>query len=108
YYTGMVFEVIAEGERAVALAPNSADIAGWMGAIYNLSNRPEEAIPCAKRAMRLSPLPQAAIFYLLGIGYRMSARYEEAIASYKEALALDAEFIVSRMALAASYCFLGK
>lgn len=101
-------QAIVEGERAAALSPNSANIAIWTGTIYILSNRPEEAINCLKRAIRLSPVPQSLIIHLLGVCHRLSARNEEAIASYRGVLALDAEFFTSRMAMVPCLCSIGR
>ena len=48
---------VAEGERAVALEPNSAEIVAGLAAMLERADRLEEAMPLFKKAMRLSPIP---------------------------------------------------
>jgi TolB-like protein/predicted Zn-dependent protease len=47
------------------------------------SGRPEEAIELVKKAMRLSPYYPAWYLAVLGIAYRITGQYEEAITSFE-------------------------
>jgi len=52
---GKLEKAIAEGEKAIALAPNSPRNHILLAAALNVRARPEEAIVYAKKAMRLEP-----------------------------------------------------
>jgi len=48
-------QAIAEGERALVLAPNSADAHVWQAQILLLAGRPAEAVGLVEKAKRLNP-----------------------------------------------------
>ncbi|NIR17758.1 MAG: tetratricopeptide repeat protein, partial [Desulfobacterales bacterium] len=48
-------EAVAYGEKALALAPNFADVRAMLALPFLYSGRPEVAIDLVKDAMRLSP-----------------------------------------------------
>ena len=50
------------------------------------SGKPEEAIRLINKAMRLTPIYPSWYLTVLGTSYRMKERFEEAIATYREAL----------------------
>jgi adenylate cyclase len=101
---GQFEKAIAEGERAVAISPNGADVAFRAAHTYMLYGRPDEAIVLVKKAMRLNPIPPALYFNILGVSYRESKQYEEAISTFKEGIARYPEYILSRYALVTTYC----
>jgi tetratricopeptide (TPR) repeat protein len=72
-------KAVAYGEKALALAPNLADMTAAVAASFMYSGRPEEAIELVKKAMRLSPYYPAWYLAVLGIAYRLTGQYEEAI-----------------------------
>jgi tetratricopeptide (TPR) repeat protein len=76
--------------------------------ILALSGRPEEGIEFVKKAMRLNPIPPAYYLSYLGLAYRVSGQYEEAISAYKKALQKQPTFLFAHLGLAASYAPLGK
>src|SRR5262249_19689985 len=78
-------QAIAEGERAVALDPNNAYSAAHLGEVLNYEGRPEEAIGWLEKAMRLDPRYPFWFPVQLGLAYRMTGRYAEAIAAQKQA-----------------------
>ena len=99
------FEIaIAEGERAVSLGPSSAGVALRTAIINMWLGRPQEAIMLAKKAIRLNPIPSPSYFTILGISYRESKQYDEAIATLKEGIFHYPEFVLSHYALATVYC----
>ena len=100
-------EAIAEGERAVDMAPNSSFV--YAALAYSLKNagRPEEAIMLYKKAIRLSPLSDSWYFSDLGHCYGMLDRYEEAISAFKKAISISPESPYYHAYLAADYFLAG-
>ncbi len=98
-------QAIAEGERAIALDPNNADSYVWQANALNLAGRPEEALRMAEQARRLNP--HSPPFYLLqlGLAYRRTGRYAEAIATLKEAANRNPNLIAAHLHLALSHWF---
>lgn len=72
-----------------------------------MAGRPEETIALAEQALHLSPL---TINYLpiLGNAYRLTKRYEEAIATYKKILPRIPHHPNAHAGLAAVYSELGR
>jgi len=101
-------KAIAEGERALTMAPNSAFIHAALAFTLRHAGRPEEAIALFKKAIRLNPMPPAWYFSGLGVSYFDLGRYEEAMGEFRKALncAPDSQF--SHMGLAATYSELGR
>jgi adenylate cyclase len=74
-------KAVAYGEKALALAPNYSDITANTAVIFFYSGRPEEAIELIKKAMRLSPYYPSWYLPILGLSYRLTGQYKEAIAA---------------------------
>jgi adenylate cyclase len=72
-------KAVAYGEKALALAPNYADVQATIAIPLMYSGRAEEAIELVQNAMRLSPYYPAWYLPVLGIAYRFTGQYEEAI-----------------------------
>jgi adenylate cyclase len=109
YVVSRQFEkAIAEAERAVALSPSGAVVAGIAAAIHVHVGKPKEAIVLAKQAIRLCPVPLPFIFNILGVSFRESGQYKEAIATLKEGIARHPEWVLSHYALATVYCATGQ
>ena len=77
-------QAIAEGERAIALDPNNADSYARQAEVLNFAGRPEEALRVVEQAMRLNPRYPPFYLYELGLAYRLTGQYAEAIAALKE------------------------
>jgi adenylate cyclase len=101
-------QAIAAAERAVALAPNDAEGYARLGEILNFVGRPEEAMGMVEKAMRLNPRRQAIYLFYLGHAYRLTGRYEEAIAVLKEVLPRNPDFLPAHEYLAAIYSELDR
>jgi len=101
-------KAIAEGERAVAMAPNSDFIHAALAFTLRHAGRPEEAIALFRKAIRLNPIPPVWYVWGLGFSHFMLGQYEEAIAELRKALhrAPDSQF--SHIGLAAIYSELGR
>jgi len=109
YLVNRQFEkAIAEAERAVALSPSGARVAGLAVVIHVHSGMPKEAIVFAKQAIRLNPVPPPRIFNILGVSYRESGQYKEAIATLREGIARYPEWALSHYALVTVYCATGQ
>ncbi len=63
-----------EGERTIALDPNSADSYGSLAEVLNFAGRPEEALRSVEQAMRLNPRYPAWYLVDLGWAYRLTGR----------------------------------
>jgi len=101
-------KAIAEGERAVSLAPNAADAINILGLILRFAGRPQEAATMHERAIRLNPMPPAQYFYQLALCYTFIGEYQEAIAICKEALKKNPDDFVGRITLTIAYSALGS
>ena len=101
-------KAIAECERAVLLAPNSADDIYNSGIILRFSGRAKEAIPMHERAIRLNPMPPASYLYQLGLCYTFIGEFEKAIAICKKALDQNPNDLVGRITLTIAYSSLGR
>ncbi len=69
---------------------------------------PGEAIEAIKKAMRLNPHSPAIYLYILGRDYRLTGRYEEALATLKKALTRDPNFLPTHVDLAGIYSESGR
>jgi adenylate cyclase len=101
-------KAIAEGERAVALAPN------WWGVLCNYgmsltwAGRPEEAIPLFQKAIRLNPFGPVFLYANLGRALSMTGRFEEGVSVSKKAIQLAPDDIGAHLDLVATYSAMGR
>jgi adenylate cyclase len=105
---GQYNKAIAEGKRAVEMAPNSSFV--YAALAYTLKNagRPEEAIALYKKAIRLSPISDSWYLSDLGHCYGMLGRYEEGISVFKKAISVSPESPYYHTYLAAHYFLTGR
>ncbi|MFA9615065.1 MAG: tetratricopeptide repeat protein, partial [Deltaproteobacteria bacterium] len=101
-------KAIAYGEKALALAPNFADITATIGLTFMYSGRPEEAIELVKKAMRLSPYYPGWYLPVLGLAYRLTGQYEEAIAAMEKWPPRSPHSMLPHMILAFTYVEAGR
>lgn len=99
---------IAECERAIALAPNSASAHIWMGQVLMLAGRHEEAIRHSEQALRLDPIAPGLYYRNLGSAYFYAGRYEEAIAAHKKSLNRAPNDILTHLCLTTAYSWAGR
>jgi len=100
-------QATAEIERALALNLNSALGYNHLSNLLTAVGQPEEAIEAAKKAVRLDP---RNVHYrtILGWGYVIAERYEEAITPLKTALTYSPNLWLVHAGLAVSYSELGR
>src|SRR5262245_15699459 len=96
-------QALAEGERAIAFDPNNADSYAWQAEALNFAGRPAEALRMVEQAMRLNPRYPAWYLVEVGWAYRWMGRYAEAIATLKETISRNPNFITAYVGLADSY-----
>jgi adenylate cyclase len=99
---------IAEGERAVALAPGGASVLSQYAINLNYAGRPEEAIPLFQKAIRLNPVAPTGILLQFANALRITGRYEEAVSAYKKSLEREPNNIFAHANLAATYIMMGR
>jgi adenylate cyclase len=99
---------IAECERAITLAPNSAGAYIWMSLVLSRTGRHEEAVGYAEQALRLDPLPPSWWFRQMGSVYSWVGRHEEAIAFLKKALERSPNDILTQLQLTCAYSWAGR
>jgi len=101
-------KAIEEGQRSVAINPNSADAYVWLGMSLNYAGRPEEAIEMIKKGMRLAPFSPAYVMQNLGNAYREAGLYEEAITEYKKCIKREPNNIMGHSLLSITYAMVGR
>jgi adenylate cyclase len=101
-------KAVAEGERAVSLAPGFESAHTSYAFFLYCADRPEEAIPEFQTAIRLSPLGSTSTYLHLGSTYWLLGRFDEAVTAFKKALQLSPNNAVAHLGLAATYSILGR
>ncbi|MFB0519851.1 MAG: tetratricopeptide repeat protein [Desulfatiglandales bacterium] len=103
---------IAEGERAIAIAPNVACNKAILAQTMLFAGSFEEAITLVKSAMRLNPHYPSWYLQPLAMAYTMIGDHEKAIALNEELLNRRKEaggnIIIALLGLAANSIFLGR
>ena len=101
-------EAIAEGERAVALSPNTAQNYSTLGFTLAFSGRHAEAITLLKKAMRLSPYYPDYMVWMLGMARTEAGQYEEAVQILKSSLERNPNHFLPYVRLAAALSEMGR
>jgi len=99
---------IAEGERAYAIEPNTADVLMGYGTILCWSSRFDQAIPLFKEAMRLDPKPPSYYWRWLAIALREKGKYDEAISLAKKAIEQEPNDMITNVVLTTTYVYAGR
>jgi len=95
-------------EKAIALAPNSAEVLGGVAqAVMTKVGNPERGIELVKRAMRLSPFYRPGFLRALGMAFRMAGRVEEAVSCYRESIRRETGYLAAYVNLASALGELG-
>jgi tetratricopeptide (TPR) repeat protein len=76
-------KAIADAEKLIALAPESADNYALLAAILNSAGRSDEADKMIQKAMQLNPVIPAWYLNILGNTYALSGRLSEAVAAHQ-------------------------
>jgi adenylate cyclase len=109
YSTGREYnKALAEGERALSLAPGSAWALFWYASALSLAGRPEEAVPLFEKAFRLNPVGPVILYQNFAGALRDTGRLEEAAALYKKAIERAPNWFWPHAMLAAVYSMMGR
>lgn len=96
-------------EKAIALAPNNAELLGGVAsAVMRKSGQPERGAELVKKAMRLCPFYRPGLLRALGNNYRLSGRLEEAVACYRESLKRESGYLAPYVNLTSALGELGR
>ena len=100
---GQFEQAISQADKATSLNPNNSSAYFSMGKTLNSVGRSEEAVEAIKKAMYLDP--HYVVYWIteLASAYRKLGQYMEAIASLKESLALNPDWIPANFELAMNY-----
>ena len=99
---------ISEGEQAVELDPNGADVNALLAMTFNWSGRAEEAGALIEKAMRLSPRYSAWYLAVQAHAHRLTGRLEEAADCYRDSLVRNPNHIGPHIGLTACYAEMGR
>ncbi len=100
---------IGECEKALELAPNSADAHSFMAQGLNYAGRPEEAIAHNGQAFRLNPTGAPTYYYgHASFSYFLTGRYEDSIKVCQEVLKRWPNNTLAHARLAMAYMALGR
>ena len=105
---GMLDKALAAGKRAVAHAPNGAEINAAHSATLIRMGMNKEAIDRINKAIHLNPIPPMWYFTVQGFAYRNTGQYEEAVKSYKNAILLKPEYVTTICGLGEVYSMMGR
>jgi len=95
-------------EKAMTLGPNNSFAFAVAANVELYCNRPEVMVPLLKRAIRLSPIYPAWYLGDLSYAYVLMGRLEEAIATAKESIKIDPDYIYNYHILAIAHIELGQ
>jgi adenylate cyclase len=99
---------IAEGEKALALAPNSADNVNMYAIILTYAGRWHEAIPLYREALRLNPKPPNNYYRHFAVALREAGQYDEAISLLKKAIGQEPNDSLAYLVLTTVYSYAGR
>jgi len=99
---------IVEGEKALALAPNSADIVNLYAVILTYAGRWHEAIPLYREALRLNPKPPNNYYRHFAVVLRETGQYDEAISLLKKAIKQEPNDSLAYLVLTTVYSYAGR
>jgi adenylate cyclase len=82
-FDGELTEGAAQIETALGVDPNQAR--GWsmLGDLKVFQGRPDQAIDCARKSIRLDPHPPGICYWLLGFAEYAAGRYEDAVGTLR-------------------------
>jgi len=99
---------ISLGHRAIELEPNGANSHYHLGMALNFADRPEEAIPILKKAIRLNPMAANIYLHHIAIAFRMMGQYDNAIEYGEKTVQGSPNYHFGHLNLAACYILAGR
>src|SRR5713226_5466935 len=101
-------QAVAQGERAIDLAPNFAFAYFWLGQTLSRSGRPAEAIGLMQKTERFDPRNRELYESEVGISEVLMGRYKEAIPILKKNLTVYPDSLWGHGWLAVAFVELGR
>ncbi len=101
-------QAVVEAERAVTLDPNDAEGYAWLAQARNAAGQPEKAKEAVEKAMRLNPRYPAWYSMFLGGAYSTLGQDEQAIATLKEGVIRNPNYLWCHVLLASIYGRVGQ
>ncbi len=99
---------IAAGSKAVAMDSNDADAHVFLASALCACGRGREALPYIEKGMRLNPHPSGFYHFALGQCYYVLEDYEQALAAFKQGVALRDVFYPNHYHLCLIYTLFGR
>jgi adenylate cyclase len=101
-------QAVATFERGAALNPNSPQVYMAFAMVLAFSSQDRRALAAANQALRLDPFPVANFYFMLGLAHTWLGHYDQAIAAYKKALALNPRYYWADALSVYAYVRLGR
>jgi len=101
-------KAMAEGEKAIEIEPNGADVNAMFAITLLFAGRFSHVIERIEKAERLNPISPGWYFLVKAAACHFSGKYEKAIESSKEGLKKMPNNLDTLGLLAASYILLGR
>ncbi|MFC1830239.1 tetratricopeptide repeat protein, partial [Thermodesulfobacteriota bacterium] len=101
-------KAVAAAKHALTLNPNGAHEYNTLAGVIGCSGRWEESIIYGKKSIRLDPFPPPTSFHWLGRAYFMTGQYDDAILTFKKAIAVSPNYLPAHAFIAASNSLLGN
>ena len=97
-------------DSALSINPNTAPISMFAGWAKNFAGKPEVALPCFDRALRLSPTDPIGFLFVTGaaMAHLLSGQAEEALDKARKSMALNPGWDTTLLVLAAASNELGR
>ncbi len=99
---------IAHAERGVKLGPSNAEVTALLALSLTWAGRPEEALAWVEKAMRLSPMYSPWFIVVKAHALRLLGRFDEALKTYKDAIAATPGYVPPHIGLTLCYAEMGR
>jgi adenylate cyclase len=108
FLNGLDEDADIEFQKGFALNPNDALGLGTYGIMLMYRDRYSEALDRFSRMLRLSPVPNPGYLHFRGETYRLMGRYDDAIDTLTQTLALAPAYMGARVKLICAYVEAGR
>jgi tetratricopeptide (TPR) repeat protein len=86
-------------QQLISEHPGEPNLLYWAGQCHRFMNNFPSAVECLSKAVQLEP-KERANFLALGIAFQLSEQFDEAVDTFKRAIALDPDYVVAYNSLA--------
>ena len=101
-------KAIAESQKSVDLAPNSAQANFIYGMVLRNAGRYDDAIPFLEKAIRLEPITPVNYLNNLAWAHASLAQYEKAIPLWNKAIEKNPDYLFAYQGLTVAHQLLGN